>query len=421
MNRRRFIGVTLSGVAAAVLHSSARSDEPTASTRTVGVPLDHAEPDGRRIELSYLVVDALEPKRPTVFVVADGQQFYVRPDVLPTYRALFGGSVNIVGIAGRGTCGELLAELGDPASGDWAKAYRLLQFRQWTADIDAIRRELLGREGRAMIYGVSGGGQLAHQYLATYGHSVSQCYTEAAVFSLLEARLGLQHDRFWSEIEDDERDWLRKALAARPERRELYAQLLQRQNFFIEPDALPAARRALIAAIRDEDEPALDRAAEEFQVHALNRMMSSPASWAIRVRQYEFVQPLAAVQLRSPDELRPDIENSIMWARPLLELHERGEIGVPDVDMRAWHSVEAEVTVVAGRYDHTCDYRSQIALASHYPNHCLLLLNDDHRMQRWKKSAGTREALLQAWPHGFAHASFKAALAKIEPLRWRET
>ena len=421
LNRRQFIGVSFSSVAALLLGERARAAEETAIARTLRAPLDHALPDSTKIELSYLVVGEWQPRRPTVFVVADGQQFYVRADVLPTYRAVFGDAVNIVGVAGRGTSADVLSLLGDPASGNWRKAYEVLKFTQWTGDIDAIRRDLVGRDGRILIYGVSGGGQLVHQYLAQYGRFVSHAYTEAAVFSMLEAKLGLQHDRFWSEISERERKSLHQAIAARPERRTYYAQLLQRQNFFVEPDALPEARRSLINAIEDEDTVSLDSFATTYQVTALNQMMSSPAGWAIRVRQYEFVQPLAAASFDPAKEFRPDIENSIMWAKPLLDLHERGEIEAPTLDMRAWHDVQAEVTVVAGRYDHTCDYRSQIALASHYPNHCLLILDDDHRLQRWKKMSGARETLLQAWPRGFANPAFKAALAKIEPLRWRET
>lgn len=396
---------------------------PAAVARaSVRVPLDHAAPRGPDVEVDYLTVGAFDRRRPTVFVVADGQQFYVREDVAAGFPALFGEAVNIVGLPGRGGSKSVLAALDRPGGVDWRQAYEVLRYRQWTADIDAVRRALLGDDGEIMIYGVSGGGRLAHEHLTQYAATASRCYSESAVFTPLEAESGLQHDRFWSDLPERERSVLRAALAARPDQSDLYAQLLQRQNFFVEAQALDAARGALIDAIGADDQARLRAAATAYQVDALAGMMATPAAWPIRVRQYEFVAPLLGADADDPVEpFRPDILVSAMWARPLLALRRSGAIASPEVDLRALHDARTEVTVVAGRHDHTCDYRAQIALASHYPNHRLILLDDDHLMRRLKTLPGARAALLRGWTRGFDDPGYQAAVAGLAPIRWRET
>ena len=47
--------------------------------------------------------------------------------------------------------------------------------------------------------------------------------------------------------------------------------------------------------------------------------------------------------------------------------------------------MSTRVFVLAGRWDHTADYRSQIALASSYPKHVLFLANDNHTFNTLKQ------------------------------------
>ena len=56
-----------------------------------------------------------------------------------------------------------------------------------------------------------------------------------------------------------------------------------------------------------------------------------------------------------------------------------GEISVRAMDLSALTRVGASVHILAGRFDHTADYRVQTALAAHFfPQHHLMRLADDH-------------------------------------------
>lgn len=423
LTRKGFLsGALVLGTTLLMPHRALGETVAKALTAAIPVPIDHGAPGGGTFPLPYLLVDRFDPRLETVFVVADGQQFYVRDDVLPSYRALFGDGVNIIGLPGRGTAPALLdaiAGAGPDAGVDWARAYRLLQYRQWIDDIDAVRAALLGRDGKIALFGVSGGGRMVHEYMSVHGVHAARCYTESAVFTPIEAEIGVQHDRFWSEISADDRQKLSDALARRPDQRGQYAQLLQRQNFFVGEDAIGAARHDLIALIAADDKPRLAEAAKAYQVDAIQAMEEGRTGWPIRVREYEFVAPLLAGAGPMPG-FRPDIEVSRLIAQPLLDLHAAGGIAAPTVAVDRLNAVQAEALIVAGRNDHTADYRAQIGLAAHYPDHRLLLLDDDHQMHRLKDVPGARAALLRAWLQGFDSPAFAAATQRIDSLRWRE-
>jgi hypothetical protein len=84
-----------------------------------------------------------------------------------------------------------------------------------------------------------------------------------------------------------------------------------------------------------------------------------------------------------------------MFADPLLKLANEGRIQSPTMNLSDLNHVGGSVYLLAGVYDHTADYRSQIALASHFPNHRLLLLADDHDFLALNKT-GLYPALIQA-------------------------
>jgi hypothetical protein len=105
-----------------------------------------------------------------------------------------------------------------------------------------------------------------------------------------------------------------------------------------------------------------------------------------------------------------------LFAEPLLQLLAQNKIAAPSMDFRAAHFVTADVYIVAGRYDHTADYRSQIALASEYPNHRLLLLNDDHdflELEKTKLIPNLVQSALSDGIHGPEKAGIERQLGSL--------
>lgn len=389
---------------------------------SVVVPLDHADPGSPRAELRYELGAPFDRAKPTVVLVTDGQQFRVTPGrMAEEQRELFGDGFNVVGLYGRGATPEFQqAATGKGGHVDWQRAFTIFRAEQWVEDIDAVRRRLLGADGRVSLYGASGGALLVHQYLARHGRWVARAFTAATVEPWVVGALGLRTDRFWDELAPEDRQRLQRALAARPGERDLAMMLLQRQNFFVPPDRLPSERTALIRALEAGNRARLAELRKEYQVDAVRELMDSPRGIAIRVREYEFAVPAREAERLAQGGVHPDLEVHAMAARPLLDLHAAGRLAAPVFDARAAHGLATEVFVLAGASDHTVDWRSSIAVAARYPAGTLLVADDDHTFKRLRASGGY-VALLRAFlAGGPGSAAFEKALAEASPLRWRE-
>jgi len=403
------------------LGAAARADVDGAAIHSIRVPLDHTQPNGAPLMLRYMLLSPFDSRRRTVFVVADGQQFYVTPEAFaPSVRPIFGDDFNVVGVVGRADCPDVQARVGAGAAVDWAQAYRLLRAEQWIDDLDAVRRALLGPEGRIGLYGRSGGAFLVHQYMARHGRFADRVFTQAAVNPFVEARYGLSSDHFWSELTADDRVRLSQLLARASYPRTRIASLFQRQNFFVERANLPAARSALIADLADGRADRISARESDYQIDALAKLDATSRGAAAHVRLFEFFAPVARSAPQDEAALHPDLEVSAAFAKPLMRLLQAGSISTPTMDFAALHALPAQVFMVAGRWDHTCDYRTQIALASSYPVSELVLLDDDHVFHRLQES-GQVGQLVRAVFTGRESPAYAAARANIEELRWLET
>ncbi len=402
-------------------------DEPAAAQqarREILVPLDHAAPESGTIGLQIEIARPFDPAKPTVLIVQDAQQFFLLNEgwVARFEKDTFGEGFNLVGVIGRSFSPGIAAHLRrQDGSVDWVKAFRLLSSRQWIEDIDRVRRDLVGPEGRVLLYGVSGGGFLVHEYLAMHGERVTRAVTEAAPVRPIDAWLRLNHDRFWSELQGDPKRAraLSQALAARPDRAELI-QVLQRQHFFVKTEELAAERRKVIDEIIAGDEKALGRRKEEYQVNAVQQLLAKDVGIGIRVRMYEFCRPVLRHVRLDGEGIFPNLENEAILAGPLLDLQRSGAIPEPPFDRQALRRVPAEVLLIAGRHDQTADYRAQIALASLYPRGEIFLADDNHVSMRLAESGSRQRLIVTFLRHGLASPEMQALFRELDSFRWVE-
>ncbi|HEX6851308.1 MAG TPA: hypothetical protein VF139_07845 [Candidatus Polarisedimenticolaceae bacterium] len=381
----------------------------------VAVPIDHSDPASAKADLGYELGAPYDPAKPTVLFVTDGQQFRVAPGrVAAIQEEFFGPGFNVVGIYGRGATEAFQQGAVRPdGSVDWARAWTIFRAEQWVEDLDAVRRAVVGPEGKVGVFGTSGGALLAHQYLARHGRHVTRAFTSATVEPWGVGSLGLATDRFWAELAPADRDRLTRALAGRPALRDTAMALLQRQNFFVPLDRLAAERSALIGVLEAGDDSKLAALRKEYQVDAIRERMDSPRGIAIRVREYEFAVPAGERErLRGPG-VHPDLEVHVGAAKPLLDLLDAGTIEAPSFDSRPAHRLDTEVLVVAAHADHTVDWRTSIALAARYPFGRLFVADDDHMFARMKKS-GAYAALIRAF------LSVGTIPPEAQRHRWRE-
>jgi pimeloyl-ACP methyl ester carboxylesterase len=363
--------------------------------------------------------------KPVVFIIADGQQFYVtRGSIGNLQKSLFGADFNVVGIIGRGFSPDFThAALDASGHPDWFKAWQIFNSGQWIEDIESVRRAVVGKNGKITLYGASGGATLVHEYLMKYGSYVTRAYTESAADPELNRELGISVDRFWDEIGADDpslQPMLLKVLKQQPAERTNILIALQRQHFFVSAEALSAARSEFIRALDKGDMSYLERVRKEYQVDAIMDLFNSATGMPISVREFEFISPTGAFQTLRDDRVDPYIGSEYPLLKPLIDLADAGKIPAPGFKISAAHRLNTEVFILAARHDEAVDYRTSIALAYNYPLHQLFIADDNHLFMKLN-TRGIHTRLMRTFlKYGLESLQLKDALTDARPYRWQE-
>ncbi|HST37748.1 MAG TPA: hypothetical protein VLK25_14115, partial [Allosphingosinicella sp.] len=139
LSRRDLMLAGLMAIPAAAVAQPAGPGAAPALEVEVEVPFDHDHPELGRFMLPCEWGARPRAGRPTVIVVADAQQFYVRPGgAARLQRELFGDAFNVLTIVGRSRAPALAGRVLPGGAPDWPAATRLLNWRQWARDIEAV-------------------------------------------------------------------------------------------------------------------------------------------------------------------------------------------------------------------------------------------------------------------------------------------
>jgi pimeloyl-ACP methyl ester carboxylesterase len=389
------------------------------------VPVDHSAPDSGSTIIYYESGAPFSRQKPTVFVIADAQQFYVRKGAMTELqKALFDSTFNVVGIIGRNNNRDLKTRVVDSSGNiNWPLAGRIFSWQQYVHDIDAVRKKLLGENGKVSLYGQSGGGLLVHQYLSMYGEFVEKAFTAASVDYSLDSESGINHDRFWTETCERDLSFATRFSSLMQKNlfpRELVAMLFQRQNFFIHTDSLFFERNKLLDHLLMNDTAEVNNYLTKYQIKDILAFIDSPDGIPVKVRLFEFMVPLSGDFEIEPDRFQPDLENLYFSCLPLIQARNKNQIDPVVIDHRPLHLLETEVFVLGGRWDHTADYRSQIALASIYRNHYLLIADDNHTFTSLKSNGLYNQLLVNFLKYGKEDIRFSDFMKSCESYRWKE-
>ncbi len=396
---------------------------------SLAVPIDHTGAIEGSFSAHVEFGAPYDAGKPTVFLIADGQQFFVRPGAIAALQErLFGPDFNVVGIVGRHGFAEDARFLSlirqDEGQTDWETAWALFRAEQWIEDIEFVRRALFGADAPIMLFGRSGGGYLVHQYLGAYPAHVSRAFTSAPAATWWTAYAGLRLDSFWDEIGESDasaQSRIRRLLKTGSHDRGRIARAFQRQNFFVPHDEIESARLGLLATFESGDPEAIEKVYDDYQVAAVERLYESVRSVPTRVRLFEFVLPFLDTWAVRADALDPDIEVMLSSAEPLIAQFDGAAALAPSgghAGRAASDGQPAEVFVLAGRWDHVVDYRAALALSASYVRSRYWLADDNHTFDKLV-GAGHYAAVLQSFlGHGLVSEPLEQALHDARDHHW---
>ncbi len=372
------------------------------SSQTISCPINHDDLNAGYFDLQYEFGLPFNPELPTVVVVSDAQQFYVRSGrINKIQNELFGENFNVLGLIPRSGNEDLLQKVNiiNKKKTDWKLAYTIFNSKQFVNDLELIINQVLSNQQSIYLYGQSGGAFLITEYLSQFPNSkVKKVFIGASVNPIIEDKLGILHDNFqrsYLSKKREEKEKLKAVLSENFFSRKLVVSLFQRQNFFVELAELHKERSTLIKHLYIKDTIYINSLKRNYQIDAINKLFESSRGISIRVRLAEFIYPLLGDWKRDEDIFYPDLENSYNIALPVLELKkEDSNFHITQgFDENEFRKYEGDLFILSGRYDHVADYRSSIYLNGLSENSFLFIANDDHTFKALKANDSYKQLI----------------------------
>jgi pimeloyl-ACP methyl ester carboxylesterase len=369
--------------------------------RHIKLPVDHNDLVRGTFSSFYLLnPNYFEHKNDNVtFFLTDGQMELVGTKTdFGFFNEVLGGTPYVL-IAVRGHAPNFLPEVFPNGIIDYARAMKLYGSDQQVEDIEAVRTDmvrngLLPEDGRINVFGASGAGVLAQQYVSKYASHVKRLILESTGAPDLALRAGQPYS-------PDLQDF-------NPQAAKVLAPWLQRH-----PSAKARAANVLYQQGRSASEPrtAQLRTAQDLakggwllkyelsprsNLVLLNYIVKTPKTVMARVRWFELV----GADLMRYDTIKQTnllYEISSVAVSDFLDWHRRNHIAPKrfDIDRR----FPGETLIIKGTDDVVFGDAASELLRDAYPNARLLYFRDGHRLQ-------ARKAAYRATRIGFLERGF---------------
>lgn len=333
---------------------------PADLTETLTVPLDHRDPRGKQITISYTLSQPYEEQKETILLLEDPLDNYFQQGM--ELREL-ANEFNLVQIKGRHQSKVLLNTLRATGKTDWSKAYQLLNVDQHARDLERVRKALPGDQPVHLV-GFSGAAAYLHYYLSLYPEKVSSLISFNPLLFDLQKNLNFRDPARCPEAQAN-RYWFGYLWQAHAER--------------LCPDTGDA---------------------DDFPFYAfLQWGVLVPGLWenreedvALKVRLFEHSYDLLA---NSPYEQPPSMLAAWMKqeSQPIWKALEKAPFSVYGVDYDKGRQFEGKVLIVGAVHDRLLSRYCYDVLAEFYPHSSLMLLRDGHALGKLRATGLHRKLI----------------------------
>nr|WP_166175581.1 hypothetical protein [Altererythrobacter segetis] len=375
--------------------------------------MDYGDKSGGLYRGFYILSPNFDPKGPVVFILTDGQMELVgpRPDFAFFDEQLPGMSYVLIGH--RGHSPTLFPEVYSNGKLDLGRATTLYGSWQRVEDIERVRQDmvaakLLPSDGRILIFGASGAGVLAQQYLDRYGEHVSRALLVSTGAPDLARQHGWTYARNLAEMDPETGRLLSKMTALEKGHHADLAYML----FQLGREGAAGMKKVREVVRAELNHNPLPYA--WYELHpSLNwplsrALLDQPAATAAKVRMYELLGP----DLQASKSYGYDLP-LYLWSREILANFLDRRAPLPDLRLDR-SRYQGEVLVIAGKDDIVFSPAIGRAIASAYPKGRYLLVRGGHRLEL---DRGYQHALRRAFlRHGLRSADTSSLLRSAPAL-----
>jgi pimeloyl-ACP methyl ester carboxylesterase len=349
-----------------------------ATHRYIMVPLVYAKPELGTFRLYYETNTDFDPVKRTLFVLNDGQQQKSAVGAPDELKKKYGMDLNIVRMEHRGLPCSRVDYVFTKDGVDWKKAWEVFRWENVVGDIDRIRTELLGENGKIYIMGGSGAGLLACQYLAGHSRYVDRAAVLVSTDNTQSSILA-QRENFFRMLEKEgAMDAYLEILKKPPVPEIEFLWILQRLGY----DYLPSEKKQVefIRSLQAGDLSLYKAYIDKYKnVEEFMELIQRETPFST-VRIYELF--FHALDLVSPKD--PTYGVFEPNARPLRNLAVKDMIPPPEIiNVRpALAKIATEVLLIAARWDNVLPYTEMVAMNKNMSHSRLVILDDLHKMMK---------------------------------------
>ncbi|WP_144282280.1 hypothetical protein [Chryseobacterium echinoideorum] len=363
----------------------------------INLPIDHYQLSKGNFRSFYQFSPNFYKTKNITFLLTDGQMELVSPktDFQFFENVLSGHSYVLMAV--RGHSPTLFPEVYKNGTVDYKTALHLFDSDQQVEDIEHVRLDLIKKgilniDDKINIFGASGAGILAQQYISKYGKNVNRVILESTGAPDLAQQFGMKYSPDFKKFN--------------PEGAKIVNEILNKKT--IDKQSLA---NILYQTGRTEKEPkkAQIKILEDVQnggslfwfkfkpIHnlsLLNYLINPPSEIMARVRWFELVG-YDLIQYNSDKEYNLLYEISSKAVSDVLEYHRKNKIPAKDFNINRSEFL-GEVLILKGTEDVVFSDEINQKIQQVYPNAKLLFFKDGHRMQNdIKKYINIRNTFLQ--------------------------
>lgn len=352
----------------------------------IPLPIDHNDPKKGKFKGFYMLSPNFVKGGQIAFFLTDGQMelVHTRPD-FAFFESIL-GDVSFVLLGVRGHSPTYFPEVyNKDGTLNYKNAMNLYGSDQLVEDIECTRLDLerkgyLPANGKIMLFGVSGAGVLAQQYLAKYGEHVSRVILGATGAPDIAKENHWLYSPNFSDFNSEGAKILNSILGKRKVDLATLSYILYQAA-----RDRPNARQAQVDILKSLDaHGSLLKFGlkPQYNLSMAKFLMSTPSAACIKVRCYELVgYDLKRYKTRELKTLNLLYEFSAQYLSDFMEKEMAGEIHPKEFQLDR-SRFTGEVLVMSGTEDVVFSVETGKAIAAAYPHAKFSLFEDGHRFLR---------------------------------------